>query len=167
MKIRLALIAISTLPLTGCATKMSTDKNAPTGPRSATVTVEESQVAYWVSAKGGEGTITYKGETREFSIVGLGAGGTGLQTIKATGEVYNLTSLSDFPGNYSGLRFGFTFIKGKMHAKLTNERGVVLYLTGKARGLASSSGADRFVIKMKESPQTSSPPDGRPDIELD
>ena len=99
MKYRLttATASLATLLFAGCATKVTTDKNAPTGPVSATVTLVESQAAYWASAKGGKGTITFMGETHEFSIAGVGAGGTGLQKITATGEVYNLNSLRDFP----------------------------------------------------------------------
>jgi len=37
-----------------------------------------------------------------------------------------------------------------MHTKLKNEKGGVLYLTGKATGLASSSGADKFIINLEE-----------------
>ena len=148
--LQFASASLVALLFSSCATKMSTDKNAPTGPLSATLTLEESQAAYWISAKGGTGTLTFRGQDYEFKIVGLGAGGTGLQTIKATGEVYNLESLGDFEGTYTGLRFGLTLIRGKMHAKLKNEKGVVLYLTGKATGLASSSGADRFVIQLEE-----------------
>ena len=142
---------------TGCATKHSTDKNAPTGPVDAIVKLDETQAAYYASAKGGDGTITFMGQTHEFSIYGIGAGGTGLQKISATGEVYNLRSLEDFPGTYTGLRTGLTLIKGKMTAKLTNEHGVILYLTGKTFGLASSTGADKFLVKMKNKQPATGP----------
>ena len=144
----LSLISLVALLCTSCATKITNDKNAPTGPPSATVTLSEGQAAYWASARGGSGTITFQGQTHDFEIFGVGAGGTGLQKIKATGEVYNLYSLSDFPGTYNGLRTGLTLFKGKMYAKLENEHGVILYLTGKTFGVASSSGVDRFVVKM-------------------
>ena len=152
MKTPLSLVATCSAAVlfTSCATKHSTDSNAPTGPVSATVRLSESQAAYWASAKGGKGTITYMGQTHEFSIVGLGAGGTGLQRIDATGDVYNLNNLSDFAGTYTGLRTGITLIKGKTTAKLKNEHDVILYLTGKTFGLASSSGIDKFIIKLKD-----------------
>jgi hypothetical protein len=147
-KIALTLSGMSALFFTSCATKMSTDKNAPTGPLSATVTLKETQAAYWASAKGGKGTILYRGMTHSFTMQSIGFGGTGLQSISATGEVYNLTDLNDFSGEYNGLRTGLTLLKGKMRAKLKNEKGVVLYLTGKTTGLASSTGADKITIKM-------------------
>ena len=148
-QLTLALAGSAALLLAGCATKISSDKDAPTGPPSATVQVEESQASYWASAKGGHGTINYQGKTHAFSIHGVGVLGTGIQKISATGDVYNLNSLSDFPGSYTGKRSGFTIIKGKMHSKLTSDKGVIIYLTGHTRGLASSTGVDTIEIKMK------------------
>ena len=151
MKAQLAavlVICLTSLILTGCATKISTDKNAPTGPVSATLTLHETQASYWASAQGGKGDITFNGETHEFSIRGIGAGGTGLQKITATGKVYNMETLSDFPGVYTGVRSGFTIIKGKISAKLTNENGVVLYLTGTTTGLARWLGTDKLEITL-------------------
>ena len=149
LTLTLALAGSAALLLAGCATKISSDKDAPTGPPSATVQVEETQASYWGSAEGGQGTINYQGKTHAFSIHGVGVGGSGLQTITATGDVYNLDSLSDFPGTYTGPRSGYTLLKGKMHAKLTNDKGVILYLTGHTQGIASSTGADTIEIKIK------------------
>ena len=76
----------------------------------------------------------------------LGAGGSGGQKISATGKVYNLNKLSDFPGTFHGISNGLTLIEGKMHAKLTNGNGVVMYLAGETEGLASSIGAQAFEV---------------------
>jgi hypothetical protein len=61
-----------------------------------------------------------------------------------TGKVYNLNNLSSFSGTYHGVSRGLTLIEGKMHAKLTNGNGVVMYLAGETEGLASSTGAQRL-----------------------
>jgi hypothetical protein len=36
----------------------------------------------------------------------------------------------------------------QMHAKLTNENGVVMYLAGETEGLASSMGAQAFEVNL-------------------
>lgn len=151
MKDRFTIIALSSIMLLagGCASQMKNDPNAPTTPPSASITVDSMQAAYYGSASGGTGRIHYKGVTRDFTIASVGAGGTGAQSIAAVGEVYNLASLADFPGTYTGLRSGLTLFKGKMHERLTNEKGTVIYITGKTTGLASSSGLSKVVITLK------------------
>ena len=133
----------------GCASQMKNDPNAPTGPPSARISIETMQASYYGSASAGTGQLHYQGVTRDFTIASAGAGGTGAQSISATGEVYNLRSLSDFPGTYTGLRSGLTLFRGKMYERLKNEKGAVIYLTGKTKGISSSSGLDKVVITLK------------------
>ena len=83
-----------------------------------------------------------------FTISGGGLGGAGGQKISATGKVYNLNNLSSFSGTYHGVSRGLTLIEGKMHAKLTNGNGVVMYLAGETEGLASSMGAQAFEVNL-------------------
>ena len=66
-----------------------------------------------------------------------GLGGSGRQKVNATGKVYNLNRLSDFSGSEThGVSNGLTLIEGHMHAKLTNQNGVVMYIAGQTEGLA-------------------------------
>jgi hypothetical protein len=72
----------------------------------------------------------------------------GGQKISATGKIYNLNRLSDFSGTYEGISSGLTLIEGKMHAKLKNGNGVVIYLAGETEGLASSIGARALEVTL-------------------
>ena len=139
-----ALTGITILLLAACA---STTK-APSAPPSATVSIREWSAAYYGSVAKGKGTLYYNGQGHHFTISGLGAGGAGGQKISATGKVYNLHNLSDFSGRYRGISRGLTLIEGKMHAKLTNGNGVVMYLAGETEGLASSMGAQAFEVNL-------------------
>ena len=132
--------------IAGCASMTQAPSTAP----SATVTIREWSAAYYASAAGGKGTLNYHGQRHHFSISGLGAGGMGGQKISATGKVYNLNTLSDFSGTYRGVSRGLTLIEGKMHAKLTNGNGVVMYLAGQTEGLASSMGAQAFEVNLTD-----------------
>ena len=134
---------ITTLLIAGCASMTQ----APSTPPSATVSIREWSAAYYGSAAAGKGTLYYHGR-HHFTISGLGAGGMGAQKISATGKVYNLNRLSDFSGTYHGISRGLTLIEGKMHAKLTNGSGVVMYLAGQTEGLASSLGAQAFEVNL-------------------
>ena len=139
-----AFASITILLIAGCAS-MTT---APSAPPSATVRIQEWSAAYYGSVAAGKGTLYYNGQRHHFSISGLGAGGMGGQKISATGKVYNLNRLSDFSGTYHGISRGLTLIEGKMHAKLTNQNGVVMYLAGQTEGLASSLGAQAFEVNL-------------------
>jgi hypothetical protein len=139
-----AFAGITLLLIVGCASMTQ----APSNPPSATVSIQEWSAAYYAQAESGKGTLYYQGRHR-FTISGGGLGGSGAQKVNATGKVYNLNRLSDFPGTYHGISRGLTLIEGKMHAKLTNQNGVVMYLAGETEGLASSLGAQAFVVNLK------------------
>ncbi|MBV9875079.1 MAG: hypothetical protein JO025_10160 [Verrucomicrobia bacterium] len=144
--INFAFASITLLLIAGCAS-MTT---APSTPPSATVRIREWSAAYYGSAAAGKGTLYFQGQRHHFTISGLGAGGMGAQKVSATGKVYNLNSLSDFSGTYQGISSGLTLIEGKMHAKLTNGNGVVMYLAGETEGVASSIGAQAFEVSLTD-----------------
>jgi hypothetical protein len=144
LPIKPALALVATFLVSGCVSTTT----APSTPPAATVRIEEWSVAYYGSAAVGKGTLNYNGQRHHFTISALGAGGTGAQKVSATGKVYNLNKLSDFAGTYTGVSQGLTLIEGKMHAKLTNGNGVVMYLAGETEGLASSIGVQAFEVRM-------------------
>ena len=69
-----------------------------------TVDMNQVQAAFIGSAGGGTGTLYYRGGAYPFHVAGLGVGGIGVSTIDATGEVYKLPSLANFPGAYAQAR---------------------------------------------------------------
>jgi hypothetical protein len=79
-----------------------TPNEKPTG----TITLQAASAAYIASGQGGEGTLYYQGKAYPFYVGGLGIGGIGASTIEATGEVYRLKNLADFPSAYSQVRYG-------------------------------------------------------------
>ena len=139
------LTAITILFLGGCASMTQ----APSTPPSATVSIREWSAAYYAQAETGKGILYYHGR-HHFTISGGGVGGSGAQKVSATGKVSNLNRLSDFSGTYHGISRGLTLIEGKMHAKLTNQNGVTMYLSGQTEGLASSLGAQAFEVNLTD-----------------
>ena len=138
--------SIALLLIAGCASMTQAPSTAP----SATVSIREWSAAYYGSAAAGKGILNYNGQRHHFTISGVGVGGAGGQKISATGKVYNLNNLSSFSGTYHGVSRGLTLIEGKMHAKLTNGNGVVMYLAGETEGLASSMGAQAFEVNLTD-----------------
>ena len=136
--------SLTFLLIAGCASMTQ----APSTTPSATVSIHEWSAAYYAQAESGKGTLYYNGGRHRFTISGGGVGGSGAQKVNATGKVFSLNRLSDFPGTYHGVSRGLTLIEGKMHAKLTNQNGVVMYLAGDTEGLASSLGAQAFEVHL-------------------
>jgi hypothetical protein len=151
MKAKLAtlLAAGSALLLASCATKMSNDPTAPSGPPDATVRIDIAQASYYGSASAGGGSLRYQGRNYPITIRAIGGGGLGAQSIRATGKVYHLKSLAAFPGTYTGARSGLTLLNGQMHERLENDKGTVIYLTGRTSGLSTNYGIDKFLIELK------------------
>jgi hypothetical protein len=138
--------SITLFLIAGCASMTQ----APSTQPSATVSIREWSAAYYAQAETGKGTLFYNGGRHHFTISGGGVGGSGAQKVSATGKVFNLNRLSDFSGTYHGISRGLTLIEGKMHAKLTNQNGVTMYLSGQTEGLASSLGAQAFEVNLTD-----------------
>ncbi len=121
---------------------------------SATLTMTSWKIAFIGSAGQSKGELSYQGKKRKFKMTGLGLGGIGLSTSKATGIVYNMKTMDDFLGSYTSARSGITlgddeFIKDKM-IWLKNEKGVSIELTTVKEGLELNLGVDGSVIKWDD-----------------
>jgi len=49
---------------------------------------------------------SFGGDEEMLAVAGLGIGGTGASTIGASGEVYKLNNIAQFPGAYAQGRYG-------------------------------------------------------------
>ena len=140
----------------GCASsKSSTTAPAATGAEqkpteapSGSIHFEEWQVMAILSGNWGHGTLGYNGKTYKFKLTGMGAGGYGVDKLSATGEVYRLKDIADFPGKYSELRGGITLGKGVGGFYIHNDKGVVIKLKTHAEGVALSIGVEGITIQM-------------------
>ena len=114
------------------------------------VRIEQTQAAFIGSVSWGRGTLTFRGRNTRFRIRGLGAGGIGLATMTAVGDVYNLTRLSDFAGAYAQARAGAVLgdqqIRGGLW--LINPNGVQINLRPQRRGVALQLGGDALHIEL-------------------
>lgn len=121
------------------------------GPPSGRIELEAVQAAFIGSGTAGKGTLYFKGKAYPFTVGGLGVGGIGASTINATGTVYSLNNIGDFPGAYGTARYGLAFgdvSGGEMWLK--NPSGVVIQLDAERTGLILSLGADGMVISLSQ-----------------
>jgi hypothetical protein len=116
---------------------------------SATIRIEQVQLAWIGSGNLGGGKLEFGGKTYDFTIGGLGIGGFGVSKITATGTIYNLSKISDFPGSYVQGRYGLA-VGGASTGELwlKNANGVVMKLKAERQGLALSLGGDAIYIDL-------------------
>jgi hypothetical protein len=86
---------------------------------------------------------------RTSSASGVSVIDVGVTNISATGSVYNLKSLADFPGNYFAMSAGITIAGGGSAVFLKNEHGVVVKLLSTDVGLKFNLSADGVQVKLK------------------
>ncbi|MFP5221926.1 MAG: hypothetical protein ACLGSA_06505 [Acidobacteriota bacterium] len=112
------------------------------------VTMRFGQGGFILGVSSGEGTLQFNGRRYFFKLGSLGVGGIGVAKTTATGEVYNLTDVKDFPGPFFQARAGYAAVEGKGVHWLENANGVVIKLRTTTKGLIVNLGADGLMIDM-------------------
>ena len=141
-----ALLAIG-----GCSSLMHppTQQSIAGLQPSGMVTVTEDFVAGF---GGGSGQLTYQGQTYPFQLIGTVVGpGGGLSKTTASGEVYKLASVAEFPGRYTqttgvpGLN-----TSGSSDLWLQNGSGVIMHLRGSRQGAMLTLGREEVYVRMPQ-----------------
>jgi hypothetical protein len=146
-----SLAVLTQFLLAACESSVKVGPQAVAGlTPDGTIDMQEVQAAFLASGGGGNGTLYYRGGAYPFTIGGLGVGGIGASTISASGEVYKLNSISQFPGTYAEARYGFALgNRSGGDLWLQNNAGVIMHLKAKREGLILSLGGDAILIEMK------------------
>lgn len=143
-----AILAATLIAMAGCATAPTEQRFIGLSPAGTVSTTED----FRVGEAGGNGLLNYRGQTYPFKFVCallgppgsglvevarvLGPGG-GVAKITASGVVYKLTSVADFPGIY-------TQRIGASDFWLQNSAGVVMHLQG------VKTGATQLIPKLEQ-----------------
>jgi hypothetical protein len=137
---------MAALTLAQPPTVLAQEDKTPSG----TVEIDQTQMAFLVSGSFGGGTLHFQGKSYPFKIGGIGIGGFGIATLRATGEVYDLKDLADFGGVYGQAQASYALGKmSKGELWLQNPQGVYLHLKAEREGIILSLGADGVIIKME------------------
>jgi hypothetical protein len=120
------------------------------GPVVARVEITKWQAGFIAQASWGEGTLTYRGRRYRFRVRGLGAGGAGMARVRASGNIYNMTDIAQFPGVYGQARAGVVAPGAQLRGVLwlQNTSGVRMQLQPNRTGFAVQVGADGVLIEM-------------------
>lgn len=119
------------------------------GAPDATITLSGGAVAVGIGYTWGDGTLHYKGKDYPFTVSGLSVIDIGLARIEASGDVYNLRRVEDFPGTYVAAGLGATIAGGGFVATMQNQNGAIMHLRSTAAGLRLNVSAGGIVVKLK------------------
>lgn len=126
-------------------TAMSGESQKPSGK----VSMTSKSIAAGIGVTWGDGKLTFKGKEYPFSIDGLTVVDIGITKASATGDVYNLTDVAKFAGNYVAGEAGFTLAGGVGGMVLRNSDGVVMHVRSTSKGAKLQLGPSGMSIKMK------------------
>lgn len=111
---------------------LAADAKQPVGK----VSIEEKQFGLILGGSKGSGVLTFKGKEHPFKLTGLSAGlNIGVSKMSATGEVYDLKKVAQFPGTYTKLDASVALGGGMGGLRLKNENGVIMTLHSRTAGL--------------------------------
>jgi hypothetical protein len=115
-----------------------------------TVTIQLKHVGAGVGLEWGKGVLNYEGKQYTFKVKGLQIGTVGISSLTATGKVYNLFGISEFPGHYTAAEASAALFKGAEGQAFKNSKDVHIFLTAKETGVNLSIGPEGFDIDLEK-----------------
>ena len=116
----------------------------------ATLTLSQGTVAAGIGFSWGEGTLTYKEKTYRVKVQGLSVGEVGVSRATATGRVFDLRKLEDFPGNYTAAGAAIAAGGGSGISALRNQNGVVIELRSTTQGASLKLATEGVKLTLEE-----------------
>jgi hypothetical protein len=138
-------VSLYLLALAFATTALSADAPKPSGK----VSITSTSIAAGIGVSWGDGTLNFNGKDHKFSIQGLTLVDFGISKADAVGDVYNLTDVSKFEGNYVAGEAGFALAGGMGGMSLRNQNGVIMHLRSVSQGAKLQLGPAGMNIKLK------------------
>jgi len=114
-----------------------------------TVSIDMTSVGVGIGFSSGSGVLRFNGNSYVFKIDGLSVGAVGIASISAVGNVYNLSDVSQFAGNYAAAGAGIALAGGTAGLTLHNQAGVIINLYAVQQGVELNIGPKGFRITMQ------------------
>ena len=115
----------------------------------AQVWFSTKQVGFILGGQSGGGHLKFDGEDYVFKLSGLKVGAVlGIKNMKASGHVFGLTKIEDFPGKYTETQAQLTVLIGGGGLWLENSKGVKMHLDTNNTGADFSLTAGGVTITM-------------------
>jgi hypothetical protein len=105
---------------------------------------------WFIGANGGSGTLNFHGHRYPLSVGGIDAGFVfGASDTNLNGRVSHISRPSDVAGVYAAAGAGAVVGGGARAIVLTNEKGAVLELSGRERGLMVNADLSGMAITVR------------------
>ncbi|HEU5259577.1 MAG TPA: hypothetical protein VFU28_26505 [Vicinamibacterales bacterium] len=118
------------------------------GTPDATLDISGSRGAIGVGYVKASGTLHFHGQDYPVQVQGLTVGEVGGGTFTATGDVYDLSKLSDLDGDYVAASAGAALGGGSEGIAMQNQNGVLIRLRGTTQGADLNLSIDGFALKL-------------------
>ena len=138
-------IAVFFLAMAVATTAVAAEKATPSGK----VSIESTSIAAGIGVSLGRWEANLQRENLPVLHRRSVAGGLGHQQGERRGDVYNLTDVSKFAGNYVAAEAGFALAGGMGGMVLRNQNGVVIHLRSVSQGARLQLGPSGLKITMK------------------
>jgi hypothetical protein len=115
---------------------------------SGKVSIETTSIAAGIGLSWGDGTLKFHGREYRFSVDGVTFVDFGVSKSSATGEVYNLTHVAKFEGNYVAAEASITLGGGVGGVALRNSNGVIMHLSSVSQGARLQLGSSGINVKL-------------------
>ncbi len=130
--------------------KAAAAKAHPAGPIAATIVLNTTSAGFILGVEWGSGTLTLRnGRSYKLRIRTLKAGVIGIESITASGRVYNLRRVADIEGNYISGGAGITVGGGVGVQTLENSKKVRIELRETSQGIAAKIAASGVDIQLR------------------
>ena len=115
---------------------------------SGTLEISSKTIAIGIGVNWGHGTLKFQGKDYKFKVNGLSIVDLGIASVSAAGDVYNLKSVSDFAGTYSGGGAAAAVAGGSGIQELTNQKGVKIKIKSKKQGVQLKLAPEGIKIEL-------------------
>jgi len=117
---------------------------------SGTISFKVLKAGWFIGGSGGSGTLVFHGKRYPIDIGGLSAGLVfGAAETYFHGTVSHIHSPYDVSGVYGAAGAGGAVVRGASAAVLTNQKGAVLRVTGKQKGLMINADLSGLALTVK------------------
>lgn len=122
----------------------------------ATIDYTGGSVALGIGYSWGKGVLHFKGMDYPFTANGLSVANVGASSVTASGNVYHLYNVQDFPGNYTAAGAGVTIAAGVSGAAMQNQNGVVIQIGATNQGLQFTFAPSGIAVALAGEPTSAS-----------